>query len=211
MGFSSQLIQRRINSCLVCVCVEHLNRCKTSTIIPNWQGACGHHANACQRSYAWWWKQSLINSVYLRFLSQFLRHFDNGTRPSPKPHHRVFDFVYVCRNLNLLWFYSTGLSFSPLQKSLLNFGWITFDLVFVLPFPFSYTEFPMNTSLRTPLGLCFVGSCIQGIQFQPDPMKDQFLSSVISMVAPTWCHGPIWGNPVGRLLTEWTSEFTVLI
>ena len=23
-----------------------------------------------------------------------------------------------------------------------------------------------------------------------DPMKDQFLSSVMSMVAPTWCHGP---------------------
>ena len=24
------------------------------------QGACGHHANACQRSYAWWWKPGLI-------------------------------------------------------------------------------------------------------------------------------------------------------
>ena len=25
--------------------------------------------------------------------------------------------------------------------------------------------------------------------------NDPFLSSVISMVAPTWCHGAIWGNP----------------
>ena len=38
----------------------------------------------------------------------------------------------------------------------------------------------------------------------------QFLSSVISMVAPTWCHGAIWGNPFQG---EWwstvlTSEFT---
>ena len=29
------------------------------------QGACGHHANACQRSYAWWWKPGLITLVYL--------------------------------------------------------------------------------------------------------------------------------------------------
>ena len=47
-----------------------------------------------------------------------------------------------------------------------------------------------------------------GIQFPTDAMKDQFLSSVISMVAPTWCHGPTWGNPFGRMLTELTSEFT---
>ena len=26
--------------------------------------------------------------------------------------------------------------------------------------------------------------------------NDPFLSSVISMVAPTWCHGAIWGNPL---------------
>ena len=50
---------------------------------------------------------------------------------------------------------------------------------------------------------------LNGIQFRTDPMMDHFLSSVISMVAPTWCHGPIGGNPVGRLLTEWMSEFTI--
>ena len=43
------------------------------------------------------------------------------------------------------------------------------------------------------LGLVWL--CMYGIQFPTDPMKDQFLSSVISMVAPTWCHGPIGGNP----------------
>ena len=26
--------------------------------------------------------------------------------------------------------------------------------------------------------------------------NDPFLSSVISMVAPTWCHGAIGGNPL---------------
>ena len=34
------------------------------------------------------------------------------------------------------------------------------------------------------------------------------MSSVISMVAPTWCHGPTSGNPFGRMLTELTSEVT---
>ena len=45
----------------VCVWGEHLNRCKTSyrchlnfsrTVLFSKQGACGHHANACQRNYA---------------------------------------------------------------------------------------------------------------------------------------------------------------
>ena len=36
------------------------------------------------------------------------------------------------------------------------------------------------------------------------------MSSVFSMVAPTWCHGPNWGNPFGRMLTELTSELTIL-
>ena len=29
------------------------------------------------------------------------------------------------------------------------------------------------------------------IQFLPESYNDPFLSSVISMVAPTWCHGAI--------------------
>ena len=67
-----------------------------------------------------------------------------GTRLSPEPHHRFFfDFVYVCRNLNSLWFYSTGLSFSPFQNSALR---AISELVYFLPFAFSYMEFPMDTS-----------------------------------------------------------------
>ena len=55
---------------------------------------------------------------------------------------------------------------------------------------------PMLTSKRTPWYLRLVWLCLHGIQFPTDPMMDHFLSSVISMVAPTRCHGPIWGNPV---------------
>ena len=38
--------------------------------------------------------------------------------------------------------------------------------------------------------------------------NDPFLSSVISMVAPTWCHGAIWGNPLRWVSTVLNSEFT---
>ena len=34
-----------------------------------------------------------------------------------------------------------------------------------------------------------------------------FQPSVISMMAPTWCHGPIWGYPFPETLNERTSEF----
>ena len=54
---------------------------------------------------------------------------------------------------------------------------------------------PKITSKRTLYYLGLVWFCMHGIQFPTDPMMDHFLSSVISMVAPTWCHGPIGGNP----------------
>ena len=39
--------------------------------------------------------------------------------------------------------------------------------------------------------------------------NDPFLSSVISMVAPTWCHGANWRQPSsGWVLTDLNSEFT---
>ena len=66
-GFLSALWQREFGCVVsrfgsharncVCVRVSHLNRCKTSLgrlfgFHYNMQGACGHHANACQRSHA---------------------------------------------------------------------------------------------------------------------------------------------------------------
>ena len=35
--------------------------------------------------------------------------------------------------------------------------------------------------------------------------NDPFLSSVISMVAPTRCHGPIWGNLLCGVNADWTD------
>ena len=46
------------------------------------QGACGHHANACQRSYAWWWKPGLITLVYLLY---HFNVFSNGTWLTQEP------------------------------------------------------------------------------------------------------------------------------
>ena len=42
--------------------------------------------------------------------------------------------MYVCRNLNSLWFHSTGLSFSPFQNSALNYVLATSTLVYVSTF-----------------------------------------------------------------------------
>ena len=52
-----------------------------------------------------------------------------------------------------------------------------------------YMVVPMDTSSRTPLGHYFLWFCMNGIQFPTDHSVDIFQSSVLSMVAPTWCHG----------------------
>ena len=39
------------------------------------------------------------------------------------------------------------------------------------------------------------GSACMGFSSRPIRWWIYFLSSVISMVAPTWCHGPTWGDP----------------
>ena len=51
---------RRYGVCVgvcVCVCAQSL---LTQRVVWKWlnmQGACGHRANACQQSYAWWWSR----------------------------------------------------------------------------------------------------------------------------------------------------------
>ena len=98
----------------VCVCVSHLNRCKTSTFrdfIFVWnnfsacktmQGACGHHANACQRSYAWWWKPGLITLVYLHFRHSSFWQIWHGAKPrTPTPIYQ-FSLLHGRRNLTNL-------------------------------------------------------------------------------------------------------------
>ena len=75
-------------------------------------------------------------------------------------------------------------------------------------FPTLNFRWILRRGLLFVLGLVLVFAYM-GFQFPTDPTKDQFLSSVISMVAPTWCHGPTWGNPCGECWTELTSEFTI--
>ena len=46
-----------------------------------------------------------------------------------------------------------------------------------------------------------------GIRFPTDQWHDPFLSSVISMVTPAWCHGANRGQPcLGWMMTESTTE-----
>ena len=93
------------------------------------------------------WMSGLINHLYLHFYQLW-----HAAKPRTAP-SIFFDFVYVCRNLNSLWFYSTGLSFSPFQNSALR---AISELVYFLPFAFSYMEFPMDTSYGIQIMfLCF--------------------------------------------------------
>ena len=55
-------------------------------------------------------------------------------------------FLRGFRNLNMVGFFFTSLSFSPFQTFALNYEWAISELVYFLPFAFSYTEFPMDTS-----------------------------------------------------------------
>ena len=50
--------------------------------------------------------------------------------------------------------------------------------------------------------------CTWGGPVPNGPIIDPFLSSVISMVAPTRCHGPIWGNPYqGECWQTWFQNW----
>ena len=62
-----------VHACVcVCACANRWNkRYYPCRFFINEQGACGHHANAWQRSCAWWWKPGLITLVYLLFNSSF--------------------------------------------------------------------------------------------------------------------------------------------
>ena len=70
------------------VCVEHLNRCKTSIGVLVCRGVQSTVETAPNEAIHLCWKQSLINSVYLQF--QSILYSGHGTRLSPEPHPRFF-------------------------------------------------------------------------------------------------------------------------
>ena len=54
------------------------------------------------------------------------------------------------------------------------------------------------------------GCCFKGFTSQRITELIPVLPSVLSMGAPTWCHVPNWGHLLGRMLTDSTSELTLL-
>ena len=102
----------------MCVCVERLNRRKTS-FFSRWfpwniklhcRGVQSTVETAPNEAIHLCWKQSLINPVYLLFQSSF-------ARAKPRTAQPTFYFLYVCRNLYFRWsislFGSTFEHFSP--------------------------------------------------------------------------------------------------
>ena len=69
-----------------CVCVEHLNRCKTSTVFLICRGTWHTIRDHVQRSYLIVWDTEPDQLC----VPSFFQFSVNGTRLSPKPHHRIF-------------------------------------------------------------------------------------------------------------------------
>ena len=61
------------------------------------QGACGHHAHACQRSYAWWWKPGLITLVYLLCYFKFQQWDVDNPRTTMPCSNRLFSISSYAR------------------------------------------------------------------------------------------------------------------
>ena len=86
-------------------------------------------------------------------------------------HLGAFKSQLVATIVGYIYIY-TDLGFRPFQNSGLHHEWALSDLVILPPLAFSYTEFSMNTSLRTLFVPGLVWFCIYGIHFPTDPMKD---------------------------------------
>ena len=115
---------------VACVCVEHLNRCKTSIQYQTCRGAQkAHRAVPNEALYGVLRISRLITWTYLHF-SNFPFH---GNRLSLQPDTRFQLRVRLPQSA--LWIYSTGLSFSPFQNAEL---WMHYsNLGFISPFLFT--------------------------------------------------------------------------
>ena len=159
--------------------------CTNEAIRTVWEASCDHRwgrsstspANFCDISVFWEWRPA-----------------------KPKTGSLVFCYLHGLPQ-SALW-YTLFVFFEFELQSISEFkASTTIDGLFRLLVMYStfhtyILRIPMITSKRTPWYLRLVWLCLHGIQFPTDPMMDHFLSSVISMVAPTRCHGPIGGNPV---------------
>ena len=129
--------------CCLCVCVEHLNRCKTSHPYCHSRGHRPIVDTCANEAIPQWGKHRLINGVYLRFHFLFLRHLVFWEWQAAKPITASLTFccLHVYRNLHFLQIICTGLSFSPFQNSRLHYEWVISLLVCILPFTLASWEF----------------------------------------------------------------------
>ena len=177
------------------MCVEHLNRCKTSSFVPsgfflvsNLQGGAEHSGNCTQRSYPLVLEaesdQLCVPAISIFFCD--ILYSGNGTRLSREPHNRhsisctfaaicIFDGLFPYLDLHL----STSVQHSELG---MDEPWKPLGRA-VFYFRTFYMVIPMDTSSRTLLGHYFLWFCMNGIQFPMDHSVDPFQSSVCVCVS----------------------------
>ena len=129
----------------ISVCVEHLNRCKTSTLLPNLQGAQAYCGYLCQRSYSTMGEATGDAQLCTcTFSAQY-----HSNRLSWEPamdisNGCIFCTAFAIWRLLLYWLFGSLFEhFSPFQNAELRMD--IFDL-FPSPFAFSYTEISRITS-----------------------------------------------------------------
>ena len=137
----------------MCVCVEHLNRCKTSIRNFNCRGTGTDLPIQSNEAMAFRWMSGLINHLHLQCcdyllfrvcffcnstLLQSLR--VNGTRLSLQPDTRFFCTAFAIWYIFLYWLFGwLSTHFSPFQTAELRMT--IFDLGPILPFTLSSWEF----------------------------------------------------------------------
>ena len=110
---------------------------------------------------------------------------------SRRRHRRWYCLVILgIHRRNHVYFYSLGLSIFGSVQTLWNLDWTLLDNIGCSSSVFEkYYEGLYCKSNGLGWFACFRDSVPAG------SYNDPFLSSVISMVTPTWCHRANWGNP----------------
>ena len=180
----------------VCVCVTHLNRCKTSFVVVTFFTCRGH--GSCFPSHA---NESMGSS-----------------RKGMWTHIPVPAFLFVwqaakprtaLRNFTSR-LSQSGIFFCSQHDDPIHFLESGFDYVWHYWKPYTVFE-------KYYQGIYFRSNCLGWFacyrtQFLTDLFKDPFLSSVIPMVTPTRCHRTTGGNPfVGDCGQTWLPNLHTLI
>ena len=187
--------------------MEHLNRCKTSTYLFVLSIHAGGQSHVCSwlpneegRNRDWndslgrWGHVPAISSSFCRsfFIYWIWRPAKPRTgelislRVSRACHNLVIIHFEVCTFAATWYLFTHWFIYSSLETIWTRFWWGSW-----------FSELHPVGCILPPGDLPYFINCtFLGFSSRRITTMIQFLSSVISMVSPTRCHGHVWGNPL---------------